>query len=67
MFWALKMIAQMEFVTKGDFETVALDFRIILWVFSIFQKMQMYFRFWVEENSSSWEKKEPTTKEEKKL
>ena len=36
MFWVLKMIAQMEFVTKGDFETVALYFRIILSCFFLF-------------------------------
>ena len=36
MFWALQMNVQMEFVMKGDFETNALYFRIILWGFSIF-------------------------------
>ena len=36
MFWALKMIVQMEFAMKGKFQTVALDFRIISQVFFFF-------------------------------
>ena len=38
MYWALKMIVQMEFALKGKFQTVALDFRIISQLFPFSRK-----------------------------
>ena len=38
MFWALKMIVQMEYAMKGKFQTVALDFRITSQVFPFSRK-----------------------------